>query len=111
MGVTAHYFVQNALVFGKNKKKFAIKPQSARKCCYFGGFKLFRQKNKWLLAIEEMCLTLVAFMNSLRFFTYTQLFEYLCTLQAGTCCNIITNFIIFCYVFTGLLPVYPFIGP
>ena len=42
MGVTAHDFVQNALVFGKDKKKFAITPQTD--IC--GGFKLFHQKNQ-----------------------------------------------------------------
>ena len=30
-GVTGHYFVQNALVFDKNKKHFAITPQNPRK--------------------------------------------------------------------------------
>ena len=38
MEVTVHYFVQNALTFGKNKKNFAITPQSPRKYCYFREF-------------------------------------------------------------------------
>ena len=29
-------------LFGKNKNNFAITPQSPRKYCYFGAFKIFR---------------------------------------------------------------------
>ena len=44
MGVTIHYLIQNALVFGKNKKKFAITQQSPRKYFYFGAFKMVSSK-------------------------------------------------------------------
>ena len=43
-GVTVHYFIQNTLVLNKNKKNFAITPQSPRKYCYFGAFKTFLSK-------------------------------------------------------------------
>ena len=36
--------VQNALVCGKNKKNFAITPNSPGKYCYFRGFEVFLQK-------------------------------------------------------------------
>ena len=43
-GVTVHYFIQITLVFGKNKKNFAITSQSPRKYCYFGVFEIFLSK-------------------------------------------------------------------
>ena len=38
--VMVHILIQNAPVFGKNKKNFAITPQSPRKYCYLGAFKM-----------------------------------------------------------------------
>ena len=42
--VIVHYFIQNTLVLGKNKTNDAITPQSPRKYCYFGVFKIFVSK-------------------------------------------------------------------
>ena len=43
--VSIHYFIQNTLVFGKNKKNFTITLQSPRKYCYVDALKIFFVKN------------------------------------------------------------------
>ena len=42
--VTIHYFIKKTQVFDKTKKNFTT-PQSPKKYCYFGAFKIFFVKN------------------------------------------------------------------
>ena len=44
MGSPFSILLKKNLVFGKDKKIFTITPQSPRKYCYFGAFKIFLSK-------------------------------------------------------------------
>ena len=44
VGLQDCWVIQITLVFAKNKKNFAITPQSPRKYCYFGAFKICLSK-------------------------------------------------------------------